>query len=139
AAAGAEVVRVCNGWTPADLENAAVAIADLPDRDEALRFAAAARAARAVVNIVDQPEYSDVQFGTIVNRSPVVIAISTDGAAPILGQSIRARIESVIPLGLSGWASAAKGWRARLKQRLADFADRRRFWERFVATAWREQ
>ena len=58
-----------------------------------------------------------------MNRAPVVIAISTDGAAPMLGQSIRARIESVVPLGLSGWASAAKGWRSRLKQRLADFAE----------------
>src|SRR3954447_373586 len=65
AAAGAEIVRVCDGWTPAALENAAVAIADLPDRDEALRFTATARAAGAVVNIIDQPEFSDVQFGTI--------------------------------------------------------------------------
>jgi uroporphyrin-III C-methyltransferase/precorrin-2 dehydrogenase/sirohydrochlorin ferrochelatase len=138
AAAGAEVVRYGSEWTAEQLPGAAIAIADLPDRTEARRFADAARAAGAVVNVIDQPEYSDVQFGTIVNRSPVVIAISTDGAAPMLGQSIRARIESVLPLGLSRWTAAAKSWRGRLKQRVTEFADRRRFWERFVDLAWRE-
>jgi uroporphyrin-III C-methyltransferase/precorrin-2 dehydrogenase/sirohydrochlorin ferrochelatase len=138
AAAGAEIVRLAGDWTAKDLMGAAIAVADLPHRDEAERFAEAARAAGAIVNIIDQPRFSDVQFGTIVNRSPVVIAISTDGAAPMLGQSIRARIEAVLPLGLSGWASAAKAWRERLKRRIGDFANRRRFWERFVEVAWRE-
>ena len=137
-AAGAEVVRLGNEWTPGQLEGAVIAIADLPDRAEAWGFADAARAAGAAVNIIDQPELSDVQFGTIVNRSPVVIAISTDGAAPMLGQSIRARIESVLPLGLSRWAAAAKAWRGHLKQRVREFANRRRFWEGFVDLAWRE-
>jgi uroporphyrin-III C-methyltransferase/precorrin-2 dehydrogenase/sirohydrochlorin ferrochelatase len=137
-AAGADVVRLGAEWSESDLKGAALAVADLADRADAERFAAAARAAGAVVNIIDQPEFSDVQFGTIVNRSPIVVAISTDGAAPMLGQSIRARIESVLPLGLSGWAKAAKQWRPRLKARLHDFAERRAFWQRFVSTAWAE-
>jgi uroporphyrin-III C-methyltransferase/precorrin-2 dehydrogenase/sirohydrochlorin ferrochelatase len=137
AAAGADVA-VRGAWTPADLEGAALAVADLPDRAEAERFVAAARDARVPVNIVDQTDLCDVQFGTIVNRNPVVLAISTDGAAPMLGQSIRARIESVLPLGLSAWADAAKAWRPRLKGRLADFGARRGFWKCFVETAWAE-
>lgn len=137
AAAGAEVEQLSR-WTERDLGGAAIAIADLPDADEAGRFRKAARMAGAVVNVIDKPEFSDVQFGTIVNRSPIVIGISTDGAAPMLGQSIRARIEAVLPPGLSSWAGAAKSWRARLKRRLTDFADRRSFWERFVTAAWRE-
>jgi uroporphyrin-III C-methyltransferase/precorrin-2 dehydrogenase/sirohydrochlorin ferrochelatase len=136
AAAGAEVVRLRETWGGEDLAGAAIAVADLSDRDEALRFVDAAHAAGAVVNIIDQTDLCDVQFGTIVNRSPVVIGISTDGAAPMLGQSIRTRIESVMPLGLSRWAEAAKVWRVRLKERISDFGERRGFWERFVATAW---
>jgi uroporphyrin-III C-methyltransferase/precorrin-2 dehydrogenase/sirohydrochlorin ferrochelatase len=136
AAAGAEVVRLGSDWAPRQLHGAAIAVADLADREEALRFIDAAHAAGAVVNIIDQTDLCDVQFGTIVNRSPVVVAISTDGGAPMLGQSIRARIESVLPLGLSAWASAAKEWRPRLKQRLSDFAARRAFWQRFVTVAW---
>lgn len=136
AAAGAEVVRLSDNWKADDLTGAVIAVGDLKDRDEALRFIKAAHAAGAVVNIIDQTDLCDVQFGTIVNRSPVVIGISTDGAAPMLGQSIRARIESVLPLGLSRWAEAAKSWRVRLKQRVTDFGERRHFWERFVAAAW---
>src|SRR3546814_16583683 len=74
--------------------------------------------AGAPVNIIDQTELFDFQFGTIVDRSPLVLAISTDGGAPMLGQSIRARIESVLPLGLTGWAKAAREWRPKVKQRI---------------------
>jgi uroporphyrin-III C-methyltransferase/precorrin-2 dehydrogenase/sirohydrochlorin ferrochelatase len=136
AATGADVIHLTDGWDLQDLCGAALAVAEISDRTEALRFVAAARAAGAPVNIIDQTDLCDFQFGTIVNRAPVVIAISTDGAAPMLGQSIRARIESVLPLGLSAWAAAAKGWRPRLKQRFDAFADRRGFWKRFTETAW---
>lgn len=124
------------GWTPADLEGAALAVGDPGDREEALRFVAAARAAGVPVNVVDQTDLCDVQFGTIVNRSPVVLAISTGGAAPMLGQSIRARIEAVLPLGLSAWARAAQSLRPRLKEKVKSFRDRRAFWEAFVERAW---
>jgi uroporphyrin-III C-methyltransferase/precorrin-2 dehydrogenase/sirohydrochlorin ferrochelatase len=124
------------GWVPADLKGASLAIADPGSRKEALRFVAAARAAGAAVNVIDQTDLCDVQFGTIVNRSPIVLAISTGGAAPMLGQSIRARIESVLPLGLSAWAKAAQALRPALKARVKSFGDRRAFWERFVERAW---
>src|SRR3546814_12336905 len=56
----------------------------------------------------------------------------------MLGQSIRARIESVLPLGLTGWAKAAREWRPKVKQRITSFSDRRGFWERFTERAWNE-
>jgi uroporphyrin-III C-methyltransferase/precorrin-2 dehydrogenase/sirohydrochlorin ferrochelatase len=123
-------------WNAADLEGAALAVGDPGSREEALSFVAAARAAGVPVNIIDQTDLCDVQFGTIVNRSPVILAISTGGAAPMLGQSIRARIEAVLPLRLSAWAKAAQALRPRLKARVKSFADRRAFWERFVERAW---
>jgi len=134
--AGGSVTVLPRGWIPADLDGAALAVAAPADREESLRFVAAARAAGAPVNIIDQTELCDVLFGTIVNRSPVVLAISTDGGAPMLGQSIRARIESVLPLGLAGWGKVAQAWRPLLKQRITSFDDRRLFWERFVERAW---
>jgi uroporphyrin-III C-methyltransferase/precorrin-2 dehydrogenase/sirohydrochlorin ferrochelatase len=136
AAAGAEVARVGTDWTAEELKGAAIAVADLADRKEAHRFVEAAHAAGAIVNVIDQTELCDVQFGTIVNRSPIVVSISTDGGAPMLGQSIRVRIESVLPPGLSVWGSAAKQWRPRLKERLGEFGARRAFWQRFVSAAW---
>ena len=123
-------------WTPADLTGAALAFADLSDHAEALAFVAAARAAGAPVNIIDQTPLCDFQLGTIVNRSPVIIAISTNGGAPMLGQSIRTRIESVLPLRLAEWGRAALEWRPRLKRVIESFPDRRDFWGRFTARTW---
>ena len=56
---------------------------------------------------VADPAHGDFQFGSIVNRSPLVVAISTDGAAPVFGQAIRARIETLLPMGFQAWAAAA--------------------------------
>lgn len=69
-------------WTAADLDGAAIAIGASEDDADAAAFAAAARAAGVPVNVVDRPAFCDFQFGAIVNRSPLVLAISTDGAAP---------------------------------------------------------
>ena len=136
AAAGAKVVRLGREWRPEQLTGAALAVGEFADSEQAAAFARDARSAGALVNMIDRPELCDVTFGTIVNRSPVVIGISTDGASPMLGQSIRARIETVLPRRLSRWAEAAKQWRAQLKQQVEDFGQRRAFWQRFVAAAW---
>lgn len=76
------VTVVPRSWQPADLDGAALAIADIDHAEEAKAFAAAARQAGVPVNIVDKPEFCDFAFGSLVNRSPLVVAISTDGAAP---------------------------------------------------------
>ena len=82
---GAIVVQSA-AWTPADFAGAAIAVADCADDAEAARFAAAARAAGVPVNVIDRPAFCDFSFGAIVNRSPLVIGISTDGAAPVFGR-----------------------------------------------------
>src|SRR5215472_15496600 len=68
-------------WRPEDLSDAAIAIGAFDDNDEAARFAKAARDAGVPVNVVDKPAFCDFSFGSIVNRSPLVVGISTDGAA----------------------------------------------------------
>jgi uroporphyrin-III C-methyltransferase/precorrin-2 dehydrogenase/sirohydrochlorin ferrochelatase len=118
-------------WSPDDLKDAAIAVGAFSG-DEAARFATAARALRVPVNVIDRPLYCDFQFGAIVNRSPVVIGISTGGAAPILGQAIRRRIEALLPAVMGSWAAAALAFRARLGEILPSKAKRRRFWETFV-------
>lgn len=119
-------------WRDADLQGVSVAVADIGNQQEAQLFANTARRHGALVNIVDQPAFCDFQFGTIVNRAPVIVSISTDGAAPILGQAIRRRIEAVLPFSLGPWAQAAKDFRGRLREIVPTKQGRRRFWERFV-------
>lgn len=123
-------------WSAGVLAGAAVAIADAEDEDEAASFYAAARAAGVPVNVIDKPAYCQFQFGAIVNRSPVVVGISTAGAAPILGQAIRRRIETLLPPALARWGELASRVRDLVGEKLAAGAPRRAFWERFVDRAF---
>jgi uroporphyrin-III C-methyltransferase / precorrin-2 dehydrogenase / sirohydrochlorin ferrochelatase len=122
-------------WTASDLTGAAITVADCANEDEAAKFSAAARAAGVPVNVVDRPAFCDFSFGAIVNRSPLVIGISTDGASPVFGQAIRAKIEALIPTGFARWAEAARNWRPRVQALALPFRGRRTFWEKFTARA----
>jgi uroporphyrin-III C-methyltransferase / precorrin-2 dehydrogenase / sirohydrochlorin ferrochelatase len=119
----------------ADFAGAALAIAACEDDALAAQVATMARAAGVPVNVIDRPAFCDFSFGAIVNRSPLVIGISTDGAAPVFAQMIRAKLEALIPLGFARWAEAARRWRPRLQALGLNLFDRRRFWETFVREA----
>ena len=129
------VVLYERGWIAADLAGAAIAVGDCADDAEAAQFAAAARTAGVPVNVIDRPAFCDFAFGAIVNRSPLVIGISTDGAAPVFGQAIRAKIEALIPGGFARWADAARAWRPRVQTLALPFRGRRSFWEKFTERA----
>jgi uroporphyrin-III C-methyltransferase / precorrin-2 dehydrogenase / sirohydrochlorin ferrochelatase len=131
---GAIVLRQ-RPWQAEDLQGAAVAVAGFDDDLDARRFADAARAAHVPVNVIDKPAYCDFSFGAIVNRSPLVIGISTDGAAPVFGQAIRGKLEAMIPQGFAGWADAARRWRKAVQSSGLSFAARRRFWQAFAGFA----
>jgi uroporphyrin-III C-methyltransferase/precorrin-2 dehydrogenase/sirohydrochlorin ferrochelatase len=108
-------------WQADDLTDAAIAVADLDDADADRAFVAAAR-----------------QAGALVNRSPLIVAVSTDGAAPVFGQAIRTKIEALLPPGLKNWAQAAADWRPAVQARELPFALRRAFWELFASKAMAE-
>ncbi len=125
-------------WTPDDLWGAAFCIGAMEDEAECVAFVACARGTGAIVNAVDRPHLCDVKFGAIVNRSPLVVGISTEGAVPVFGQTVRARIEAMLPRGFSRWVAAARDWREGVTARFHGFAERRGFWERFTDLAFAE-
>jgi uroporphyrin-III C-methyltransferase/precorrin-2 dehydrogenase/sirohydrochlorin ferrochelatase len=129
------VVR--RAWSPADLAGAALVVAAVDTAAQGEAIFAAATARGVPVNVVDRPAHSTFQFGAIVNRSPLVVGISTGGAAPVLGQAVRSRIEALLPAGLARWARTARSWRADLGALAPGAAVRRRFWEAFAALALR--
>jgi uroporphyrin-III C-methyltransferase/precorrin-2 dehydrogenase/sirohydrochlorin ferrochelatase len=131
------ITLVPRAFEPADLDGVSVAIGAIEDDEPGRAFAAAARAAGVPVNVVDRPHLCDFQFGAIVNRSPLVIGISTDGGAPPLGQAIRSLIEALLPAGLAGWAKAAKSWRPRVMGAGLDGRARKAFWRQFAGEAMR--
>jgi uroporphyrin-III C-methyltransferase / precorrin-2 dehydrogenase / sirohydrochlorin ferrochelatase len=125
-------------WSVDVFTGMSLAIGAIGEDEEAMAFRCAAKAAGVPVNVVDRPAFCDFSFGSIVNRSPLVIGISTDGAAPVFGQTIRARIETMLPAGFARWAEAAKHWRERIEPLALAFRVRRAFWERFSVLALAE-
>jgi len=123
------------GWHEADVIGAAIAIGAFDNDEDAARFAAVARTSGVPVNVVDKPAYCDFAFGSIVNRSPLVIGISTNGGAPVFAKAIRAKLEALIPYGFARWAAVAREWRSRIHLLDLPFAGRRRFWESFTDRA----
>ncbi len=129
------VLLARRAWSAPDFESAALVIGATDDEVEAARIFDAARKAGVPVNVIDRPSFCSFQFGAIVNRSPLVVGISTDGAAPVFAQAVRSRIEALLPAGFARWAAIARAWRMTLLRLELGAAARRRFWERFAALA----
>lgn len=89
------------------------------------------RARNVLVNVVDAPEYCDVIFPAIIDRAPIVIAVSSSGAAPVLARSVRTRIESTIPANFGVLANFIGERRDEVRERL-DEQKLRLFWEDLV-------
>jgi uroporphyrin-III C-methyltransferase/precorrin-2 dehydrogenase/sirohydrochlorin ferrochelatase len=132
--AGRVILR-SRDWQTSDLAGARIAVGAFEDEVEAARFAEAARGLKIPYNVIDKPAFCSFAFGAIVNRSPLVIGISTDGAAPVFAQTIRSRIEALLPRGFAGWAEAARVWRAKINRPELSSGERRRFWQLFSARA----
>ncbi|HEX7110049.1 MAG TPA: NAD(P)-dependent oxidoreductase [Aestuariivirga sp.] len=118
-----------------ELRNFTFVVADIADETEAAKFAVAAQGAGVAYNIVDKPELCQFQFGAIVNRSPVIVSISTSGAAPVLAQTIRQRVESILPENLGAWGAIAKRIRNNVMHAIHDSGLRRAVWQRFAGLA----
>ena len=82
---------------PGDFEGCALCFIATDDQLLTKDARKAARAAGALVNVADQPRLCDFTMPSIVDRSPLIIAISTGGASPILGRMLKARLETLIP------------------------------------------
>jgi len=118
------------GYRDGDLDGARLVFAASDDEQLNRRVARAARQRSIPVNVADQPEESSFVLPSIVDRSPVIIAVSSGGASPILARLLRARLESLIPDSYGALAELAKRFRERVRQRFANPSERRRFWSR---------
>lgn len=98
---------------------------------------ALAQEAGCPVNVVDQPELCDLTTPSIVDRDPVVVAIGSEGTAPVLARQIKTRVEEVLPPTLGGLAAAAGRLRAAVAQNVPRPA-RRAFWRWVFAGAPRD-
>ena len=96
------------------------------------------REAGAIVNMVDAPAWSDAYTPSIVDRDPIIVAIGTEGKAPMLGRRIRGHLEEMLPEGLGAFAAYAGALRPRVARHLAK-AQRMGFWRRFFSPGMRDR
>lgn len=115
------------------LADAVLVVAATDDSSVNARVSSEARAAGIPVNVVDQPDLSTVVFPAIVDRSPMVIAISSGGTAPVLARQLRARVESMVPAAYGRLAQLASRFRGAVKQAIPNERGRRYFWERIFS------
>ncbi|HCS64986.1 MAG TPA: uroporphyrinogen-III C-methyltransferase [Cellvibrio sp.] len=115
-----------------DLNDCVIAIAatDIESLNE--QISADAQARNLPVNVVDSPALCTYITPAIIDRSPLVIAISSGGESPVLARLIRAKLETLIPTSYGRLAQIASSWRDRVKARFDDGDSRRRFWEKIL-------
>lgn len=87
---------------------------------------------RVFCNVVDDPKRTSFIMPSIIDRSPIMIAISSGGKAPVLARLLREKLEAMLPQHLGQLAQLAGNLRQRVKQHFAAMADRRRFWEKLL-------
>ena len=126
--AGAQVT-ITTEFRAEDVGRYALVVAATSDQEVNRAVAAAAKARHIPVNVVDQPALCSFILPSIIERPPLVVAVSSGGASPVLARLLRARLESLVPAAYGRLAALAAEFRDRVKARFAG-PERRRFWER---------
>ncbi|WP_163836453.1 siroheme synthase CysG [Spartinivicinus ruber] len=128
-------------FDPQDIQHLpyALVVAATNDQQVNQQVSQLAQQANIPVNVVDQPALSTVTFPAIIDRSPLTIAISSGGAAPVLARLLRGKIESLIPHRYGQLAELAGKFREKVKQRFNVINDRRYFWEKVLTGPIAEQ
>ena len=128
---GAISHSVCT-FEPAHLSGAALAIAATDEPAINAAVFENARAHNIPVNVVDQPELCTFVMPAVIDRSPILIAVSTGAKSPVLARLLRARLESLIPARIGQLAQLAGEFRDRVKRHFLDPRARRIFWEKIL-------
>jgi len=132
AAARRELRHIAATFSPEQLDDAVAVIAATDDAAVNGAVSQAAQQRRIPVNVVDDAALSSFVFPAIIDRSPILVAVSSAGQAPVLARRVRAQIEAMLPSRL-GALARFMGERRRAVQRALGAIARRRFWERVAS------
>jgi len=121
--------RAARAYQDSDLEHVALAIAATDDEAVNRQVSSTAKVRHIPVNVVDNPDLCTFILPSIVDRSPIVVAVSSGGQSPVLARMIRARLETTIPASYGRLATLVGRFRDQVKARFGDVNQRRGFWE----------
>ena len=132
-AAAGRVRYRARGFVDADLDQCELAIAATDDHAINRHVSEQAKLRHLPVNVVDNPELCSFIVPSIVDRSPVVAAVSTGGRSPVLARLIRAQLETIIPAAYGRLANLAARFRDKVNARFSGSTQRKAFWERVLS------
>jgi uroporphyrin-III C-methyltransferase/precorrin-2 dehydrogenase/sirohydrochlorin ferrochelatase len=135
----ADVEYLPQRFTPDHLRDCVLVVAATDSTDTNHAVASAARAKCIWVNVVDDAAAGDCLMPSIIDRSPVIVAIGTGGATPTLARRVRAQIEALLPERLGALARTAGERRDRVRAALPAMATRQHFWDDFFDSALAQQ
>lgn len=141
-----EIVKACQGqyvqsaFSPdIPLRNYRLVIAATNDKATNIQVFEACEAEKILVNSVDDPPHCRFMVPAIIDRSPLVVSIATNGTSPVLSRQIRTQLEASIPHGMGKLADFSGKWRAAVKAKIENPDERRIFWEDLYASPLKEQ
>ena len=123
------ITLINKSFDQTDIKDYSIIIAATDDKSVNSLISSIAQDKKIPVNVVDSPELSSFIMPSIVDRSPLIIAVSSSGKAPVLSRIIRAKLETVIPSAYGILADIAGEYRQKVKDRFSTIKDRRAFWE----------
>lgn len=123
------ITLINKSFDQTDIKDYSIIIAATDDKSVNSLISSIAQDKKIPVNVVDSPELSSFIMPSIVDRSPLIIAVSSSGKAPVLSRIIRAKLETVIPSAYGTLAEIAGEYRQKVKERFLKIKDRRAFWE----------
>lgn len=121
------------------LRNYRLVIAATNDKTTNVQVFEACEAGKILVNSVDDPPHCRFMVPAIIDRSPLVVSIATNGTSPVLSRQIRTQLEASIPHGMGKLAEFSGKWRAAVKAKIENPDERRIFWEDLYASPLKEQ
>ncbi|MGS3142750.1 siroheme synthase CysG [Aeromonas sanarellii] len=131
-AANGSIEWLAGEFAPAQLTGKWLVVAATDRREVNALVYQSANLARIFANVVDDPKRSSFIMPSIIDRSPLMVAISSGGKAPVLARLLREKLEALLPQHLGAVAAFAGSLRDRVKARFASIGERRRFWERLL-------
>lgn len=138
-ATAGEFRHLARRFESTDVTGMQLVIAATDDRSVNRQIADLAQVQAIPVNVIDDPDACTFLLPSIIDRAPVVVAISTGKASPVLARLLRNRLESLIPVGYGRLADLCARYRDRVKERFSDQSDRRHFWDRVLQGAVAER
>ncbi len=131
-AANGSIEWLAGEFAPQQLTGKWLVVAATDRREVNALVYQSANQARIFANVVDDPKRSSFIMPSIIDRSPLMVAISSGGKAPVLARLLREKLEALLPQHLGAVATFAGSLRERVKARFASMGERRRFWERLL-------